>query len=87
MCDAPHDVVDVLAKLRGVGPWLARSNAKFGIRHEVGPFVVLHHLAERVPEDEPTNRVPVAVSTYTKQTNELSVTPDCFLESHNIHIP
>lgn len=61
---APHDVVDVLAEPCGLWTWLARPNAKFSIRHEAGPFLVLHHLAAvRAPEDESTDRVAITVST------------------------
>jgi hypothetical protein len=49
--EAAHDIVDVLAVARSVGPH-ARAEAELGVGDEARPLVVLQRRAEAVPEDQ-----------------------------------
>lgn len=57
---AAHHVVDMVAVHRRVRAD-ARAEAELRVRDERRPLVVLQPCAERVPEDEPADGVPVAV--------------------------
>lgn len=70
---ATHKVVNVVAQFLGSGTF-AGTDAELGVGHEVGPFVVLHGVAERVAVQQSTNGVTFTVrSTVIKFTSLITL--------------
>jgi len=63
---AAHDIVDVVAKLRGTSS-NAGKEAEFVVRDEAGPLMVLETLTEAIAIDETTNGIAFAISTSVVQ--------------------